>query len=47
MDTMILIILVASVVIMIEVFGIGVNLRKANKQNQEIIDLLKQLNNKK
>ncbi len=46
MEIMILIILVVSFVIMIELFGIGAELRSANKQNQEIIDLLKQLKNK-
>ena len=39
--------LVILFILLIQAFGIDSNLRKANKQNEEIIDLLKQLNNKK
>lgn len=40
------IIIVVVAIILIEIFGIDANTRKIKKQNEEIVELLKQLNNK-
>ena len=40
-------IIIFAVIIIIEVFGIDANVRKVKQQNEEIIELLKQLNENK
>lgn len=41
------ILITITIIIIIELFGVGANVRKVMNQNEEIIELLKQLNDKK